>query len=153
MPDRVFVDANLVFSAAWKPDGLVRRLWSLPPGETEICTTSFAAGEAVRNAGNKTSPSHPELLTQTLGLLMRTRVLRDARDRARQLSGRADWPEGAPDLPEKDRPIMWAAIEHRCNHLVTGDRRHFGPLFGHDIGGVRVTTARDFLQSRINSVG
>ena len=41
-------------------------------------------------------------------------------------------------LPDKDRPILAAAIHHRCDILVTGDRTHFGSLYGKAIRGVRV---------------
>lgn len=48
----------------------------------------------------------------------------------------------APDLlasiplPEKDQPVMAAAILGSCDALVTGDRTHFGPLFGTVFQGV-----------------
>jgi hypothetical protein len=29
-------------------------------------------------------------------------------------------------LPDKDQPVLAAAIRLRCNVLVTGDRTHFG---------------------------
>lgn len=47
-----------------------------------------------------------------------------------------------PDLglPAKDRPILEAAIAAGCTHLLTGDFKHFGPLFGRRIGGVKVTS-------------
>lgn len=31
-------------------------------------------------------------------------------------------------LPEKDRPILEAAIRCKATHLLTGDRKHFGPF-------------------------
>jgi hypothetical protein len=42
------------------------------------------------------------------------------------------------NLPEKDRPVLAAAINHHCDILVTGDRTHFGPLYGKIIQGVSV---------------
>lgn len=33
-------------------------------------------------------------------------------------------------LPDKDKPILLAAIHASCTHLLTGDARHFGPWFG-----------------------
>lgn len=39
-------------------------------------------------------------------------------------------------LPEKDRPILAAAVASRCSHLVTGDVRHFGHLFDTTVAGV-----------------
>ncbi len=42
------------------------------------------------------------------------------------------------NLPEKDRPVLAAAIHHHCDILVTGDRTHFGQLCGKTIQGVSV---------------
>jgi hypothetical protein len=41
-------------------------------------------------------------------------------------------------LPETDRPVLAAAVHHRCEILVTGDRTHFGALYGKTIRSVRV---------------
>jgi hypothetical protein len=43
-------------------------------------------------------------------------------------------------LPEKDRPVLMAAMALRCNALVTGDRTHFGPGYGQVFGGVTLYT-------------
>jgi hypothetical protein len=42
------------------------------------------------------------------------------------------------NLPEKGRPVLAAAIHHHCDILVTGDRTHFGQLYGKTIWGVSV---------------
>ncbi len=55
------------------------------------------------------------------------------------------------DLPEelslrsKDVPIVAAAIAARATHLITGDRRDFGPLYGKRLGKMRVLPPRDYL--------
>jgi hypothetical protein len=41
-------------------------------------------------------------------------------------------------LPQKDRPVLIAAIALRCDALVTGDRTHFGPGYGKTFGGVTI---------------
>ena len=41
-------------------------------------------------------------------------------------------------LPEKDRPVLAAAIRYECDALVTGDRTHFGALYGRTIQGVTI---------------
>jgi predicted nucleic acid-binding protein len=53
--------------------------------------------------------------------------------------------EPIPNLPSKDEPILRAAIAGKATHLVTGDVRHFGKLFGTTIAGVSVVTPAMFL--------
>jgi hypothetical protein len=46
--------------------------------------------------------------------------------------------EIAPELPEKDRPVLAAAIHRECHALLTGDKTHFGPLYGRNLQGVTI---------------
>ncbi len=48
-------------------------------------------------------------------------------------------------LPEKDAPILAAAVAARADLLVTGDKRHFGHLFGKRPGGIGVVPPVDAL--------
>ncbi len=41
-------------------------------------------------------------------------------------------------LDEKERPLLCAAIRAGCTHFATGDRRHFGHLFGKAVERVQV---------------
>ncbi|HET9652514.1 MAG TPA: hypothetical protein VFP36_10000, partial [Usitatibacter sp.] len=41
-------------------------------------------------------------------------------------------------LPAKDRPVLESAIRGGCTVLVTGDRTHFGNLYGSTIEGVEI---------------
>jgi hypothetical protein len=52
------------------------------------------------------------------------------------------------ELPQKDVPIMLAAIHARSTHLLTGDRKHFGRLFGRTVKNVRILTVHDYLTGR-----
>ena len=81
----------------------------------------------------------------------------DARARFYRLIQTLDITDEAPpraalpphiQLPEKDRPILLAAIHARCTHLLTGDARHFGLWFGQSISGVHILTVRDYLTQR-----
>lgn len=56
-------------------------------------------------------------------------------------------PDGL-DLREKGRPVLAAAVGARATHLVTGDRRDFGPFLGKTVAGVLVVTPADFLALR-----
>ena len=51
-------------------------------------------------------------------------------------------------LPEKDIPILLAAIEARSTHLITGDLRHFGRYFGKALAGILVLSPADYLRLR-----
>jgi len=44
----------------------------------------------------------------------------------------------AHSLPDKDIPILAAAISQRVDLLVTGDRRDSGHLYGSSPGGVEI---------------
>jgi predicted nucleic acid-binding protein len=48
-------------------------------------------------------------------------------------------------LPDKDHPILRAAIASEATHLVTGDVKDFGRFFGRRLAGVMILTAADFL--------
>lgn len=52
------------------------------------------------------------------------------------------------ELALKDQPILRAAVHAKCSHLLTGDHRHFGALYGRSVKGVRVVTVRDYLTAR-----
>lgn len=45
--DRVFLDANVLFSAAYKPTSRLRTLWTLP--EVTLLSSSYAVAEAEVN--------------------------------------------------------------------------------------------------------
>ena len=49
-------------------------------------------------------------------------------------------------LPEKDRPVLASAIQHRCDALVTGDKTHFGRLYGQTIAGVCVHSPQSLAE-------
>lgn len=57
-------------------------------------------------------------------------------------------PDEQADLPvaEKDRPVLGAAIHYRCEALVTGDRTHFGALYGEAVRGLTVYSPRSLAE-------
>ncbi|WP_369667843.1 hypothetical protein [Thioalkalicoccus limnaeus] len=49
-------------------------------------------------------------------------------------------------LPEKDRPVLAAAIRLGCDALVTGDRTHFGAGYGRVFGDVAIHSPRSLAE-------
>lgn len=123
---RVFLDANILFSAA-KSDGAVRHLLIDLRGAGHDCVADgYVIGEARRNLETKYCDAVVDLdrLLETLSIVGHAPVPGSA--------------EGLLALPEKDRPVLASAIHHRCQALLTGDRTHFGALYGQAIAGVTI---------------
>src|SRR5215217_7990819 len=49
------------------------------------------------------------------------------------------------ELPDKDRPVLLAAIGAGATHLLTGDFRHFGPFYGKKVEGVLILPPGAYL--------
>lgn len=136
---RIFLDANILFSAA-KSDGAVRALLSrLAGGGHECWIDEYVLFEARRNLERKGR----EALTALEVLVPRLHVGGAV---TTQLAGDAlEW------LPAKDRPVLAAAIRLRCEAFVTGDRKHFGTAFGRVVSGVTIHSPRSLAESLLNT--
>jgi len=121
---RVFLDANVLFSAAWAATSILRRLWTFDPTVVTLLTSDWAIDEARRNLP---LGKHDEL----------TRLLRAVEEVVTPQSSGWSVLENV-SLPEKDLANLWAAIGANTTHLLTGDRKHFGPLYGRAIEGVLI---------------
>jgi predicted nucleic acid-binding protein len=128
---RIFLDANVLFSAAYREGAGLLRLWEAR--ETEVITSGYAAEEARRNL--ETEAARARLAS----LLGRTSLVAEATET--QLPG-------SIRLAKKDRPILQAAIAAGATHLITGDLRDFGALLGRKVAGVRVETPAEFLRQQ-----
>lgn len=128
--DRLFLDANVLFSAAYREDAGLRQLWKL--SDATLLTSRYALEEARRNLESADQRRRLQQLADELEVVAETQL--------------GSLPEGL-NLPEKDRPILWAALQFEATHLVTGDHTHFGPWFGDTIAGVRVTRPAQVLRS------
>lgn len=49
------------------------------------------------------------------------------------------------ELPEKDRPVLLAAISIKANYLLTGDRIHFGKYLGQTVRDIKICLPCDYL--------
>ena len=126
--DRIFLDANVLFSAAYRPDSGLLALWKLR-GVT-LCSSRYAIEEAKINLEEEAQRRRLAQLTPALQIF-------DTRER--------ELPSGIT-LPEKDAPILLAAIEAHATHLITGDIRHFGPYFGKTVQRMLVGTPAEYLK-------
>jgi predicted nucleic acid-binding protein len=127
--ERVFLDANVLFSIAYGSPGL-EQLWSDAKNEQyELFASQYVIEEAKRNLDRR------EQLDALNRLLSEVRVV----------------PEADPaipcpiPLPEKDRPVLLAALSCKADYLITGDVTHFGKYFGKRIRRLRICTPRDFF--------
>lgn len=131
---RIFPDANILLSAA-RSDGAVRRLLAvlLSKGHT-LCADTYVAEEARRNLAAKAAARLP-----ALAALLDVIEVAAIQTMPRTLGTYSG-------LPEKDRPVLAAAIRLKCDVLVTGERTHFGRFYDREIGGVRIHSPRTLAE-------
>lgn len=132
----IFLDANVLFTAAHNPNGKASLLFELgDQGYWRIITSSLAVEEAQRNLAIK----FPAFMYRLKALVGSITVAPSVFGAACPIS-----------LPEKDRAIFLTALKCRATHLLTGDIRHFGP-FTNDpprTAGLAIMTIADFLKNR-----
>ena len=131
---RIFLDANILFSAA-RADGPMRQLLQLlQSADHALLADCYVVTEAERNlAAKETGRALDDL--QTL-----LKVVEVATVQGRPSTSVADW------LPAKDQPVLLAASILRCDILVTGDKTHFGSGYGAVFGGVKVCSPAQLAQ-------
>lgn len=138
---RVFLDANILFSASKSPGAIKRLLALLIHARHECWVDEFVITEARRNLELK-APSGLGVLDR---LLKRLRVA--------PLGTPGTTLDASLPLAEKDRPVLAAAIGLACDVLVTGDRTHFGALYGRSVGGVTIHSPRSLAEERWGPLG
>lgn len=130
--DRVFLDANVLFSAAWMGDSGLSRLWRL--NGIALVTSLYALEEARRNLGETARLDRLETLAKGLEAFNN-----DVSDVA--------IPSGVI-LPSDDIPIMQAAIASKSTHLLSGDLKAFGRYYGRSIAGVLIQKPSRYLSGK-----
>jgi predicted nucleic acid-binding protein len=124
---KVFLDSNILFSAAYRSPNGFERLWRLD--SVILLTSYYCVTEVKRNLATKQQLSLLDNLLPGVELV-------------------ADCPEeqlpSVVMLPGKDIPVLAAAMLCEADVLVTGDRRHFGPFYGSRQGSVRVESPEMF---------
>lgn len=134
---RVFLDANVLFSAAYRDRADLLVFFDLArAGLLELTTSTFAVDEATRNMALKRPErtAHCARLAAELAFAPSPSTEHIA---VAEVTG----------LPPKDVPILAAALPADADLLVTGDRTHFGRLFGRSIGRLTVQRPADALSA------
>jgi uncharacterized protein len=127
--DRVFLDANVLFSAAYKPNARLLELWKLKG--ISLCSSRYVLEEARVNLPKEDQQRRLLKLADALHF---------------HEASEQKIPAGIK-LPEKDSPILQGAIEARASYLLTGDIRHFGTYLGRTIAGVKILAPAEYLKN------
>ena len=131
--DRVFLDANVLYSAAYLERSRLARLWALD--DVELLASAYGMEEARRNL----AMDRPEAVTRL--------------ERLCKTISTVNAPQGLKlpanvQLDDRDRPILLVAIHGRAHYLLTGDARHFAHLYGKRIATVLVLRPAHYFTRR-----
>ena len=131
--ERLFLDANVLFAASYREGAGLARLWTLR--NVELVTSDYAFEEARRNL------DRADQRARLFDLGKKMTILRDC-------TAFEALPSNV-NLPDKDRPILQAAIHACAAYLLTLDEQHFGDLYGKCIGNVHIIHPRQFLDMHV----
>jgi predicted nucleic acid-binding protein len=129
---RVFLDANILFSASFPNSHLGEFLEELEH-HADLLTNAYAKTEAERNIAAKQPMRLAAHEKFALSFELVPVQLFDLDVR----------------LAEKDRPILCGAIAGQADFLLTGDKKDFGHLFGKTVRGVKIVTVQMLLDELI----
>lgn len=124
---RVFLDANILFSGSLS-GARMHDLLGILFARAECVTNGYAVEEARRNLDLKFPDNLPQLATliAACGIVPASTVEAQV----------------TVTVKSKDMPILGGAISGRATHLLTGDERDFGHLFGRNVQGVTIVSPR-----------
>ncbi len=124
----LFLDANVLVSAAWKADAEVTRIWQLDG--VRLVTSITVMAEVQRNL------PRIEQIERLRGLMTSVEVM---------VFQKLVEPPEALALPVKDRHVLASAVQAGAGYLITGDKKHFNQWFGKIVCGVRIEPPANLL--------
>ncbi|MGA3189375.1 MAG: DNA-binding protein [Bryobacteraceae bacterium] len=130
--DIIFLDASVLFSAAYRADAKFLELWQM--SNIHLVSSLYASEEARRNL------EEVEQRERLKTLLRAVKLISALPDRP--------LPEGTP-LPPKEEPILLAAMAAQATHLLTSDLRHFGPYYDKIVEGVLIVSPAGYFKTRL----
>jgi predicted nucleic acid-binding protein len=125
---RIFLDANILFSASFPKSRLAEFLAELQR-HAVFLTNAYAKAEAERNIAAKQPKcvaAHEKFAASLEVIPLRLF-------------------DPGVKLAEKDQPILCGAIAGGADYLLTGDKKDFGPLFGKTVCGVKIVNVQMLL--------
>ena len=120
---RVFLDANVLFSASNSATNIARLIAWTTERETAV-TSDLAIEEARKNLLLQRPTWLPAFQDMIAALEIAPSVLFEL----------------PVSIATKDAPLLCAAVRSRCHLFVTGDKRDFGHLYGQKVQGVEIVT-------------
>ena len=138
---RIFLDANILFTAAHRPEGKSASVIQVAQAnDWVLCTSRYALEEARRNLERK----QPHCLQAHLDQMLTIEII-------------PEFPcsEGLVNLPKKILAIFFAALGGNAHILLTGVGKDFGALMNDraKAKGLLVQTVNDFLNEIERSKG
>lgn len=128
---RIFLDANILFSAA-RADGAMRMLLGLLHSRRHMLIASPSVLiETTRNLERKATP-----IARSALLAIESTLEISSREHGNGSATHTAW------LPAKDRHVLATAIALKCDVLITGDKIHFGSGYGERFGNVLILSPR-----------
>jgi hypothetical protein len=121
---RVFADANVLFSSA-DPASATRILLDALFTHATVVVNEHVWEEALRNIAMK-RPALANGLAELKSNLHFSSKMESVAE---------------CHLPDDDQPVLGGAVAARCTHLWTGDKHHFGHLYGKTVRGTQVVPA------------
>lgn len=122
---KVFLDANILFSSSAEKSRVGKLVFKIQ--QHGICVSnSYALNEAKRNIIAKKFGTLEKLEFVLENVEINNALILDL----------------SVEIKEKDIPILSGAIAQKCTHLLTGDKKDFGFLFGKSISGVKIVSPK-----------
>jgi predicted nucleic acid-binding protein len=122
---KVFLDANILFSGSVS-GSKIAKLIEIIKKHGECTTNSYAVEEARKNIELKKYGSIPGLESLLENVIISNELILKI----------------PIEIKPKDVPILGGAIAQKCTHLLTGDKKDFGFLFGKRVENVLVVSPR-----------
>ncbi len=124
---RIFLDANILFSASKQPGAIAQLLQECLNRRHTLVLDGYVLAEAEKNLAAKFPEGRRRLVELQAGCEFVERPRTQVHD-----------PDISSLLPEKDVPVLLSAMAAGCDVLVTGDKKHFGSLYDQEIHGVLI---------------